>query len=248
MVEIDLVTGLVIDFLDTPDWIQFSYACKAVNAFKYVKTHMIHKQRNIRAAVTDKEMLLESLTKSTGTLFNVGFSRGLGLAMRWEIDDRFFAPLVGTIHTLNMAWCDQVTDKAFVHLKGIHSLDMRGCDRVSDAAFQYLAGIHTLNMAWCDQVTDKAFVHLKGIHSLDMRGCDRISDAAFAHLAGIHTLNMSFCKQESITDAAFVHLKGIHELSMEHCTQITDAALVHLTGIHALWTFGCVLITKHPLS
>jgi hypothetical protein len=44
-----------------------------------------------------------------------------------------------------------------------------------------------------------------------------------------------------------VHLAGIHELSISRCTQITDAALVHLTGIHTLRTFGCDLITKHPV-
>jgi hypothetical protein len=45
---------------------------------------------------------------------------------------------------------------------------MRCCSQITDAAFVHLKGIHTLNMDCCDQITDVALVHLKGIHTLDM--------------------------------------------------------------------------------
>ena len=43
------------------------------------------------------------------------------------------------------------------------------CSEITDKAFIHLKGIHTLNMSDCKQITDKAFVHLKGIHTFEMR-------------------------------------------------------------------------------
>jgi hypothetical protein len=140
------------------------------------------------------------------------------------------------LRVLRMVGCSDVTDAAFVHLRGIHSLDMSWRYRggVTDAAFAHLAGIHTLSMSnWKRaELTDAAFAHLQGIHTLDISECSEadITDAAFAHLRGIHTLDMSHCTQEGITDDAFVHLRGIHTLRMARCDQagITDAAFAHL--------------------
>ena len=65
-----------------------------------------------------------------------------------------------------------LVDGDFVHLKGIHTLNMAWCSQVSitDAAFVHLKGIHTLNMGWCRHcnvgIKDAILVHLEGIHTL----------------------------------------------------------------------------------
>ena len=94
------------------------------------------------------------------------------------------------IHTLEMSWCNQetITDAAFVHL-------LRDCDQITDAAFVRLRGIHSLYIHDCFQITDAAFVPLvplRGIHVLNMAGSKQvtITDTAFVNLGGIQELNM----------------------------------------------------------
>lgn len=50
-----------------------------------------------------------------------------------------------------MSDCRQITDAAFVHLRGIQSLDMFMCKQgsITDAAFVQLRGIQKLNMTAC---------------------------------------------------------------------------------------------------
>jgi hypothetical protein len=263
--------GVILDYLDTHNWIQFSYTCKDINELKRAKDLMIHKKRTLLHSIANTEAVLQSLTAATGTLFNVDFGRGVVLNphIMWlspgdQIDDRFLAPLSGTIHTLNISYCSLVTDQAFEHLKGIHTLEMRYCTQITDTAFEHLEGIRGLNMSNCTRITDKAFVHLKGIQHLIMNGCtqETITHRASEHLAGLHILSASGCKCvndlflenlrgirvlamsrcRNATDKGFAHLKGIHTLDMSFCHQetITDAAFEHLQGIHTLCMSHCM--------
>ena len=45
-------------------------------------------------------------------------------------------------------------------------VDMNGCNQITNAAFLHLRGIHTLNMSGCNQITitDAAFVNLSVIY------------------------------------------------------------------------------------
>ena len=175
-------------------------------------------------------------------------ARAVNVSERYDIVDADFMHIRGDarvrLHTVHMAYCKNVTDAAFVYLRGIHTLRMRGCyqDTITDSAFVHLRGIHTFDISHCHQrtITDSAFIHLRGIHTLDMTCCSQIKDAAFVHLRGIHTLCISGCRK--ITGAAFVHLRGINTLDMSYCSQtITAAAFEHLRGIHILLTRGCSL-------
>ncbi len=78
------------------------------------------------------------------------------------------------IQLLNISHCRQLTDAAFVHLRGIHTLYMRYCYQpaISDAAFVHLRGIHTLVMSYChhEEITGSGFAHLLGISFLGMQG------------------------------------------------------------------------------
>jgi hypothetical protein len=154
-----------------------------------------------------------------------------------RLTDKAIIPLKNYIHTLNMFWCTQITNAAFVNLEGIDTLNMYGCFQITDEAFKYLKGINTLNMYGCNQITDVSFKYLQGIQTLNMSICRQITDAAFEHLKGIHTLDMTRCNQ--ITDSAFKYLKGIKILNMSGCNQITDAAFVHLNSIHTLDMSDC---------
>ncbi len=61
-----------------------------------------------------------------------------------------------------------VVDADFVYFEGLRELYMAHCLDVTDAAFVSLRGIHTLDMCFCYQstITDAAFAHLAGIQRL----------------------------------------------------------------------------------
>jgi hypothetical protein len=139
--------GIVVSFLDTFDWIQFSYTCRAANSLKYVKHLMIHKKRSFLQQPESLEKALQSLTAAKGTLFNADFSRApmLDYMTLRQIDDRFLAPLAGTIHTLNLTRCNLVTDRAYVHLTGLHALDISHCDQLTVATARNIPGLCVLD-------------------------------------------------------------------------------------------------------
>jgi hypothetical protein len=143
-----------------------------------------------------------------------------------------------------MIYCYQITNDAFIHLRGIKDLNISECIRLSDVAFENLKGIQILNITGCNQVgiTDAAFKNLKGIKKLNMEGCNQptITDDAFQNLRGIDTLSMFGCKQ--ITDEAFESLAGIRHLDMSYCNQptITDNAFKYLgSNLEILKINGC---------
>jgi len=151
------------------------------------------------------------------------------------------------IKRLQISSCNQITDKLFIHFKGIPTIVMYLCNQVgiTNEAFRHLEGIHTLNIGGCYQegITDEAFSYLKGVQILNMSSCNQvgITDKAFSYLEGIKTLNMSYCNQVGITDVAFSYLKGIKILYMQDCDQvgITEEAFKYLIGIEKLYMSGC---------
>jgi hypothetical protein len=138
------------------------------------------------------------------------------------------------IHTLDMSYCDMITDADFQYLNGIHTLDIEGCKQITGAGFKHLHGLKKLNIKYCTGITDDAFVHLQGIQILEMSGCSNITDNAIVHLKGIQMLDMFECS--NITDNALVHLKGIHTLNIAGCPKITNEAIgEHLQGIKYIY-------------
>ncbi len=92
-----------------------------------------------------------------------------------------------------------------MHLRGIQLLNMSGCRQLTDAAFVHLRGIRTLYMWYCDQpaITDATFVHLQGIHTLVIEGCSQatLTGAGFAPLQGIRALGMYDCRAYQVAAA-----------------------------------------------
>lgn len=234
--------GEIIKFLPTKDWIQFSYTCKNINQFKYADYLMVNKKRTLKRHLNANE-IEKGFKASQGTLFNVDFNANNPYKNR-TVEDFHFQYFKDTIHTLNMSYCTQITDKAFQHLKGIRQLSMECCKQITNDAFRHLQGsIYRLNIGYCKQITNDAFRYLQeSIHTLEMCYCERITDEAFQHLKGIHRLSIQGCNQ--ITNDAFQYLQGsIRILDMADCTQITDSAFKHLKGIHILRISGCKQIT-----
>jgi hypothetical protein len=105
--------------------------------------------------------------------------------------------------TANVSGRFDLVDADFVHIRGdaqqvrLHTVIMCNCCEITDAAFVQLRGIHTLDMSCCYQksITDSAFMHLRGIHTLILSDCDQvtITAAAFEHLRGIHKLTTIKC-------------------------------------------------------
>jgi hypothetical protein len=246
----DDALSVIIDYLDTPDWLQFSYTCRRINQFKYDGSIMWRKKRTmlneiIRHRDRGRAAVRRSFRAATGTLFNVSIQfsdfadddllaciRGtihtfdMTYCEQDEISDRTLEHMEGTIRVLRMSRCYQITDAAFRHLAGtIEELDISYCTALTDAAFQHLGGLRRLAMAGCKQetLTDRAFTHLRGLCHLDMSWCTQLTDHAFEPLTGtLLTLNMRRCVQRAITDRAFSHVGGsLVALHMEDCDQPT---------------------------
>ena len=107
-----------------------------------------------------------------------------------------------------------------MHLRGIQLLNMSQCPQLTDAAFVHLRGIHTLYMWYSLQpaISDAAFVHLRGIHTLVIWGCDQatITGATFAHLQGIQALGMFDCRADQVATARSLGLR----VNTRYCTSI----------------------------
>jgi hypothetical protein len=111
-----------------------------------------------------------------------------------------------------MSFCFDITDAAFVHLRGIHTLNMNGCEGITDAAFVHLRGIHTLYMRGCDGITDAAFVHLRGIHSLDLKSCEQLTGAAIENLGcSLEFLYISLYLNKSSVNHWALEIYGVQE-------------------------------------
>jgi hypothetical protein len=234
--------GLIIDFLDTRNWLQFSYTCREINAFKYARCLMVRKMRTLIALPSGTEHAVDDILSwmhaSSQTLFNVNFSMAAFCRATdgHRIDERFFAPLAGTIHTLDMAWCIHATDAAFAHLRGIHTLDMSYCSQttITDTAFEYLKGIHTLIMNECSQktITDKALAHVADIRVLAARGRTHFTDAAFQQLTDVRSLALG--GRTNISNAAIAHMSSLRALCVPAHGCLTDDVFAGLPNLRSL--------------
>ncbi len=105
-----------------------------------------------------------------------------------------------------MSFCHQLTDAAFVHLRGIHTLYMWNCNQpaITDAAFVHLRGIHTLVIGSCRQatITGATFACLQGVTALGLFNCGIAVVAAAQSLglpvwqgasSSIGALHYTFC-------------------------------------------------------
>lgn len=171
---------------------------------------------------------------------------------------------LGSVRTLALNRCRNVTGAGFHHLRGIRTLVLercngvttldglagtqlavlmvRNCRRVTDASLNCHITVSRLNLGGCERVTGAWFRHLRGIHTLEMYNCRSVTSLAGLAGSGIDTLELSQC--EGITDAALVHLAGIGVKSLSHCNGVTGSGLHHLRGIESLTMDNCDALTS----
>ena len=66
------------------------------------------------------------------------------------------------VHTINLSYCNQITDKGLEYLKGVHTINLPCCKQITDKGLKYLKGVHTINLSYCNKITDKGLEYLKG--------------------------------------------------------------------------------------
>jgi hypothetical protein len=47
------------------------------------------------------------------------------------------------------------------HLKGVHTINLSYCNQITDEDLEHLKGVRTINLGYCYQITDEGFQLLK---------------------------------------------------------------------------------------
>jgi Leucine-rich repeat (LRR) protein len=237
--------GNVIEYLDTRDWIQFSYTCKTVNDFKRAKHLMLQKKRTL--VREDTVEAAAALTLCPESLFNVD------LLANESSDSEFLKPLTGTVHNLRLSLCQEpdANNHTFRHLHSVHTLRLRAhsalfVPRPED--FAHLTNIHSLDISYGRAITNAMLAYLPALRELNMAYFDgpTVDDTVFKHLPNLHTLNITRCAQ--FTDAAFEHLGKLTSLTAGGCHDLTDAALAHTPLLRELRINGCANLTEQGIA
>ena len=95
------------------------------------------------------------------------------------------------LETLDLGFCEKITDTGLVHLEGIinlQTLNLRGCEKITDTGLVHLKGMTSLRhlaLINCLNITDAGLVHLKRLtklQGLNLYGCQIITDSGVAEL------------------------------------------------------------------
>ena len=96
------------------------------------------------------------------------------------------------VHTINLSYCNNITDQGLQYLKGVHTINLSYCNKITDQGLQYLAdksalisgklkGVHTINLSHCN-ITDQGLQYLKGVHKIDLYMCHKITNQCLQYL------------------------------------------------------------------
>ena len=176
--------------------------------------------------------------------------------------------LLQRLSSLNLSYCDQITDEGLGHLALLIPQPQIEDDD-SDAELGneleapvkfvlQLAQLTSLNLRGCDKITDTGLEHvaqLTQLTSLDLRSCAKITDTGLEHVAQLTqltSLNLSGCYK--ITDTGLEHVAQLTQLTsldLYDCGNITDTGLEHvaqLTQLTSLDLSVCYKITDTGLE
>jgi hypothetical protein len=66
------------------------------------------------------------------------------------------------VQTIDLSYCNQITDKWLEHLKGVQTIDLSGCEQITDKWLEHLKGVQTIYLFGCNQITYKGLEYIKG--------------------------------------------------------------------------------------
>lgn len=208
----------IVSFMQTEEWIQFSYTCKSIYELKSITQLMIEKEYTLSKSAKNYNF---------SNIKNLNISKGSSL-----IKDKDFVNL-SNIHTLNMNSLKNITDDALRHLSSIESLNISKCSKIIGYGFKYLNHVHTLDVSFnnYNKPQDNIFSHLKSIKHLYMNECGSANDKDFQYLQGLKTLKIAYCNK--ITDKAFEHLSCVEKVDI-YGTLVTDEALYCIPSVTSI--------------
>jgi hypothetical protein len=185
----------------------------------------------------------------------LGSVRNLDLSMCTGI--RRGLRCLGKVHTLNLAWCTQVTDADIAHLGSVSDLNLFNCRNITDVT--PLGGVKVLNLSFCigirrgwncltrverlcaeacTQVMDMDIVTFGSMSHLHLGDCYLISNVS--HLGKVKVLSLEGCTG---IKRGWEHLGGVRYLRLDRCTQVANKDVVHLASIPYLSVARCNGIT-----
>eukprot|EP00288_Rhodomonas_lens_P002549 CAMPEP_0177716790 /NCGR_PEP_ID=MMETSP0484_2-20121128/14690_1 /TAXON_ID=354590 /ORGANISM="Rhodomonas lens, Strain RHODO" /LENGTH=520 /DNA_ID=CAMNT_0019228829 /DNA_START=102 /DNA_END=1665 /DNA_ORIENTATION=- len=176
--------------------------------------------------------------------------------LRWldvgelEVHDRDLDLISGTaraLTTLDLSWCDLVTDSGIHTLSsscnGLTSLNLRKC-QVSDAALeavgQYCSSLQRLGIALCEQISDRGVQAVcegcRELQVLDVSWCSQLSGEGLltvvSTLSKLASLSLQGCKpvENRHLQVAQEVLTDLRQLSIAWCNLPSSEAISALTA------------------
>ncbi|KAH7688533.1 RNI-like protein [Dioscorea alata] len=144
------------------------------------------------------------------------------------------------LKSLNIKYCNSVTDEDMEHLSGLHKLsylDLLGCP-VTFASLETISGFTSLlqlNLNRCDlsDVGCQKLSELIQLKDLNL-GYNGITNACLINLKGLtnlESLNLEYCQ---ISSEGLLSIEGLTSLRTLELSETGVEALSHLSGLHNL--------------
>jgi hypothetical protein len=247
----DDIWYIVIPYLTTRDWIQLSYANRAINQIKYYQPLMINKPRTLKGILLDN-VVIEHWKSCYNTLFNVILLNSLCT------DKSFlFLGINNNLHSMSLINCDGITSNAFYNLTNLKQLTLTQCYGVMCNCLERLYNIEELSITSCSYIrslNQLSGQYLKCLHvtGIEMSNLSRFPNLRVVVCSGdpcddnsfqdtkITKLVLSQCR---ISDRALQHVgQTLEELTLMYCPHVTDAAFDYLTGLKNKKIVNCPLI------
>lgn len=151
------------------------------------------------------------------------------------------------LRELRVAYCDLITDNAFLHiphnktLDSLRILDLTDCGQITDDAVERIVKmaprLRNLILAKCRNITDRAVNSItrlgKNLHNLHLGHCNHITDRAVRTLVQsctrIRYIDLACCQR--LTDASVIQLAllpKLRRIGLVKCSNITDLAIQSL--------------------
>ena len=150
------INPIILNYLDLNSAKNFRLTCThSNNLFKKHWNHLVVVRK------LDTFLKKRVLKDPVDDIIKLNYLRKISLKSNRKYVNDDILQYFQDVHTLNIQWCDKITDVGLQCLSNIHNLDLRGCHRITDAGLVHLQHVHTLTLYGCIEITDAGLVHLK---------------------------------------------------------------------------------------